>query len=298
MTMDIAHRDLRALAGCAAFVLMSGCAADRSHGGRENGAADGPVTRAYAPVNGLRMYYEIHGAGSGGTVPLVLLHGGGSTIETSFGAILDSLATTRKVVAFEQQGHGRTADVDRPFSFEQTADDTAGLLRYLGIERADLFGYSNGGSAALQVAIRHPELVRKLIVAAAMFENEGLIPELRQSLEHATPENMPAELRKAYLKVAPHPEDLPAMVAKSVKRMLEFKDWRPEDLQAIRAPTLVMIGDSDVVRPEHAVRMFRLLPHGQLAVLPGTDHMALVKRADLLLAIVPPFLDAPMPEGT
>lgn len=253
--------------------------------------ADGART-GYAEVNGLRMYYEVHGAGG---TPLVLLHGGGSTIETSFGKVLAPLAKTRQVIAFEQQGHGRTADVDRPFTFEQSADDTAALLRHLKIERADFYGYSNGGSIALQTAIRHPSLVRKLVVAAAMYRNDGLIPGLRESLKTATPESMPAELREAYLKVAPNPQALPEFVAKCARRMLDFKDWPAEDIRSIRAPTLILIGDSDVVRPEHAVEMFRLLPHGQLAILPGTDHMALVNRDDLLLDLIAPFLDAPMP---
>lgn len=255
----------------------------------------GRATRGYAPVNGLRIYYEVHGNPDDPGTPLVLLHGGGSTIETSFGAVLPALARSRRVIAFEQQGNGRTADVDRPFTFEQTADDTAALLRHLKIARADFYGYSNGGSVALQMAIRHRPLVRKLVVAAAMFRSDGLDPALLESLRHATPDNMPPELRDAYLKVAPHPEHLPVMVAKSVRRMLEFKDWPAEDIRAITAPTLVLIGDADVVRPEHAVEMFRLLPHGRLAVFAGTDHMALVKRADLLLSTIPPFLDAPMP---
>jgi pimeloyl-ACP methyl ester carboxylesterase len=252
----------------------------------------------YAPVNGLKMYYEIRGTADGKNPPLVLIHGGGSTIETSFGRILPSVAKTRQVIAFEQQGHGHTADIDRPFTFEQSAEDTAALLRYLKIERADLFGYSNGGNIALQVAIRHPELVRKLIVASAMFKRDGLYPEFWESMKHATLQNMPAELREAYLKVAPKPENLRTFHDKCVKRMLEFKDWRPEDIQSIEAPTLVMIGDADVVRPEHAVEMFRLLPHAHLAVLPGTDHMTLVERADWQVSMVQAFLDAPMTGGS
>jgi len=210
---------------------------------------------------------------------------------------LPSFAKTRQVIAFEQQGHGHTADIDRPFTFEQTADDTAALLRYLKIEKADFFGYSNGGSVALQMGIRHPDLVRKLVVASAMFKRDGLYPEFWGSMEHATLESMPVELREAYLRTAPHPEQLPTFHDKCVKRMLEFKDWRPEDIQAIDAPVMVMIGDADIVRPEHAVEMFRLLPHAQLAVLPGTDHMALVKRADWQVSMIEAFLDAPMPKA-
>ena len=132
-----------------------------------------PVKSGYAPVNGLQMYYEIHGAGK----PLVLLHGGGSTIETSFGRVIDSLAKTRQVIAFEQQGHGHTADIaQRPFTFEQSAEDTAALLKYLHIDQADFFGYSNGGNIALLMGIRHPDMVRKLIVESAMYKRDGLAP--------------------------------------------------------------------------------------------------------------------------
>jgi pimeloyl-ACP methyl ester carboxylesterase len=253
------------------------------------------VKSGYAPVNGLGMYYEIHGASNGKTPPLVLLHGGGSTIDSSFGTVLQSFARTRQVVAFEQQGHGRTADIDRPFSFEQSADDAAALLRHLKIERADFFGYSNGGNIALQVAVRHPGLARKLVVASAMFRRDGLSPEFWESMKRATLDGMPAELREAYLRVSPHPGQLQTFHDKSVKRMLEFKDWRPEDIQKIGAPTMVMVADGDIVRPEHAVEMFRLLPHAQLAVLPGTDHMTLVNRAEWQVSMIEAFLDASMP---
>ena len=169
------------------------------------------VRSGYAPVNGLKMYYEIHGTANAKIPPLVLLHGGGSTIETSFGKVLSSLARTRQVIAFEQQGHGHTADiVDRPFTFEQSADDTAGLLRHLRIGKADFFGYSNGGHIALQLAIRHPGLVRKLVVESAMFHRDGCDPWFWKSFDNAKMDDMPPELREAYLGAAPHPEQLPA----------------------------------------------------------------------------------------
>ena len=259
------------------------------------GGSAAPGPGRYAPVNGLRMYYEIHGFANGRQPPLVLLHGGGSTIGTSFGKVLPAFAKTRRVIALEQQGHGHTADVDRPFTFEQSAEDTAALLKYLHVDRADFFGYSNGGNIALLMGIRHPEKVRKLIVESAMFKRDGLVPGFWDSMRQATLQSMPGELREAYLKEAPHPEALPAFHDKCRDRMLEFKDWRPEDIQSIGAPTLVMIGDADIIRPEHAVEMFRLLPHGQLAVLPGTDHMTIVKRADWQVSMIDSFLDAPMP---
>ena len=252
--------------------------------------------RGYAPVNGLKMYYEVYGSANGKNPPLVLLHGGGSTIETSFGKVLPALAKNRQVIAFEQQGHGHTADIaDRPFTFEQSADDTAGLLRHLNIGKADIFGYSNGGHIALQMAISHPDLVRKLVVESAMFQRDGSDPGFWKSFEHAKLDDMPPELKKAYLGVAPHPEDLPTFFTKSVQRMLNFKGWTPEEIQSINAPTLVMIGDHDIVRPEHAALMFRLLPNAQLAVLPGTDHMTIVNRTELLVPMIEMFLDSPMP---
>ncbi|MGH7792169.1 MAG: alpha/beta fold hydrolase, partial [Thermodesulfobacteriota bacterium] len=163
----------------------------------------------YAPVNGLKIYYEIHGAADGKNPPLVLLHGGGSTIETSFGKVLPSLAKTRQVIAFEQQGHGHTADIaDRPFGFEQSADDTVGLLQHLKVEKADFFGFSNGGNIALQIAIRHPRRVRKLVVASAMFKRDGLYPHVWEFMKRASLENMPQALQDAYRRVAPHPEEL------------------------------------------------------------------------------------------
>ena len=256
------------------------------------GPAAETVTRGYASVNGLEMYYEVHGAGD----PLVLLHGGPTTIDSSFGAVLPSLAKVRRVVAVEQQGHGHTADVDRPLSFEQMADDTAALLRHLEIGKADFFGYSDGGNVALGVAIRHPDVVRKLAIAGTNFNNDGLYPEVLEFMKHATPDDL-GGLRDAYTGVAPRPEDWPALVAKVMKMGVEFKGWRPEDIRAIEAPTLVMIGDVNIVRPEHAVELFRLLPHAQLAVLPGTDHIKLiVERIDWLLSMIEAFLDAPMPE--
>jgi len=263
-----------------------------------SGSAYAKEPGKYAPVNGLRIYYEIHGVTRHKTPPLVLLHGGGSTIETSFGNVLLDLARTRQVIAFEQQGHGRTADVDRPFTFEQSAEDTAALLKYLHVERADFFGYSNGGNIALLMGIRHPDMVRKLVIESAMFRRDGLVPGFWDSMQHATLDGMPRELKDAYLKSAPHPEALQSFHDKCRDRMLQFKDWPEDDIRSIRAPTLVMIGDADIITPEHAVAMFRLLPHGQLAILPGTDHLSIVRRAEWQVSMIEAFLRAPMPQTT
>ena len=167
-----------------------------------------PAGAEYADVNGLKLYYEVHGAANG-RPPVVLLHGGGSSIDISFSRVLPELAKTRQVIAFDQQGHGRTNDVaDRPFTFEQSADDAAELLRHLGVRSADFFGFSNGGSIALQIAIRHPRLVRKLVVASTPVHRDGLPPGFFDGMRQATLASMPAEYRENYTGLSPHPERL------------------------------------------------------------------------------------------
>ena len=268
--------------------------------------ARAPGTSGYAEVNDLEMYYEIHGSGP----PLVLLHGAFSAIGTSFGELLPALAETRQVIAFELQAHGRTADIDRPLSIEQLADDTAAALRYLGIAQADIFGYSMGASVALHLAIRHPDVVRKLVLASVTYNLSGVHPGLMEGLADMKPEMMfGSSWHEEYIRIAPNPDNFATLFAKKTQMDRNIKDVPAEVIQSIKAPTLLIIGDSDLVRPEHAVEMFRLLgggifgdtpaglPNSQLAVLPGTSHVTLVHRADLLLSIIPPFLDAPMPEA-
>lgn len=248
------------------------------------------VERGYAPVNGLQMYYEIHGNPSKDAIPLVLLHGGGSTIETSFAKLIPLVSRARQVIAFEQQGHGHTADVDRPFSFEQSAEDAVALLRHLRVPKADFLGYSNGGQIALQIALAHPGVVRSLILESVIFSRDGTDPRFWQSFDHAKLDEMPLELRKAYLATAPHPEQLPSFFAKSVQRMRQFKGWTPAQLQTIRLPTLLIVGDRDIVRVEHAAQMQQLLPDARLAVLPATDHLVMTERAAEVAAMVEEFL--------
>jgi pimeloyl-ACP methyl ester carboxylesterase len=270
-----------------------------------SGDARAPEVSSYASVNGLEMYYEIHGSGE----PLVLLHGAFSAIGTSFGELLPSLAEGRQVIAFEMQAHGRTPDIDRPLSIEQMADDVAAALRQLGIERADIFGYSMGASVALHLAIRHPDVVRKLVLASVTYNLGGVHPGLMDGLAEMKPEMMYGSAwHEEYTQIAPHPEDFATLFAKKTQMDRNLKDVPAEVIASIEAPTLLIIGDSDLVRLEHAVEMFRLLgggvfgdtpaglPNSQLAVLPGTSHVTLVSRAELLLSIIPPFLDAPMPE--
>jgi pimeloyl-ACP methyl ester carboxylesterase len=245
----------------------------------------------YAPVNGLRMYYEIHGPVSG--VPLVLLHGGGDTIETSFGQLLPALARDRQVVAFEQQGCGRTTDIkDQPFTFEQSADDALALLDYLHIDRANLFGFSNGGSIALHVAMRRPQVARRFIVITALMKRAWADPQFWESMKTAQLDAMPTVLREAYLKVAPQPENLESFFFKARNRMRDFQDVPDQAIGSITAPTLVISGDRDVMRPEGTVELFRLLPNAQLAILPGTEHMDIPSRTDVLVPMIERFLDS------
>jgi pimeloyl-ACP methyl ester carboxylesterase len=265
--------------------------------------AQAPGAGNYASVNGLEMYYEVHGVGQ----PLVLLHGAFSAIGTSFGNVLPELAETRQVIAFEMQAHGRTADIDRPLSMEQMADDTVAALQRLGIENADFFGFSMGGGVALQVAIRHPEVVRKLVLASVSYKLDGIHPELMEGLAEMKPEMMfGSPWYEEYVRIAPRPEDFATLFAKKTQMDREVRDLPAELIEAIKSPTLLIIGDSDIVRPEHAVEMFRLLgggvmgdlvglPKSRLAVLPGTTHATLVERGDWLASMIGEFLDAPMP---
>lgn len=213
------------------------------------------------------MYYEVHGRADG--VPLLLLHGGGSTIDVTFGRILPSLAEGRRVIAVEEQGHGRTSDRDTPYSFESSADDAAALIRTLGVERADVFGFSNGASTALQVAIRHPELVRKLVFASSMTRRDGAHPQLWKFMEQAEFSNMPQPLKDAFLRVNPDTRQLREMHDKDAARMQNFTDVPDELVRSVRAPTLIVLGDQDIVIPEHALELTRLIPHARLLILPG-----------------------------
>ena len=219
----------------------------------------------YSEVNGLKMYYEIYGEGK----PLVLIHGGGSTIQTTFGRVIPSLAKHRQLIAVELQAHGRTEDRDSEVSFEQDADDVAALLKNLNILKADIFGFSNGGTTALQIAIRHPELVDKLVAASALCKRNGVPSQFWDFMKQARLENMPEQLKEGYKKVASDSSRLQVMHDKDAKRMVDFKDIPDEKITSIKAPTLIVIGDKDVITPEHAIEMHRLIAKSELAIIPG-----------------------------
>ena len=258
----------------------------------------------YAPVNGLQMYYEIHGSGG---VPVVLLHGAYMTTGL-MEFLLSGLANTRQVIAVDLQGHGRTADVDRPITYEQMADDVAALMEHLGVGQADVIGYSMGGSITLQVAMHHPDRVRKLVAASGQYRLDGLYPEVIAGIAEFTLENMvTTPWYEEYASVAPNPDDFPTLFEKLKRLDAEEFAWDEAEIEAIAAPTLLIYGDADVIRPEHMVDLFRLLgggvpgdltglPKARLAILPSTTHVGVMNRADWLLPMITEFLDEPMPE--
>lgn len=252
-------------------------------------------TGRYATVNGLKMYYEIHGNGS----PLVLIHGGGSTLLSSYGRMLPQLAKAHQVIAVELQAHGHTPDIDRPLSFEQDADDVAALLRVLHIEKASIMGFSNGGTTALQMAIRHPGLVNRLVLASTTYKRDGMVPGFFEGFKNATLADMPQSLKDAYLQANPDPKGLQRMFDRDVVRMAAFKDISDADIKAIQAPALVINGDADVVLPEHALALSRELPHARLLILPCAhgEYMGVAEGANanseipmLVTAVIETFL--------
>ncbi len=226
---------------------------------------DSNFKNGYSEVNGLQMYYEMHGSGK----PLVLIHGGGSTIETTFGRIIPHLSKTRQLIAVELQAHGHTADRDRPLSFQQDADDIAKLLENLKIGKTDFLGFSNGGQTLIELGLRHAHIINKIILASIFYKRSAVVPQFWEMFENATLESMPMALQEGYLKINNHPERLLNMFNRDVERMKNFKGWTEEEMKTIKAPTLVINGNQDVGSMEHAVEISRIMPHAILAVFPG-----------------------------
>jgi pimeloyl-ACP methyl ester carboxylesterase len=262
------------------------------------------TTGSYAPINDLNLYYEVHGTGQ----PLILLHGGLGMIGM-FEQILPALAEHRQVIGVELQAHGHTADIDRPFSFESMADDVAALSAHLGLDRADVLGYSLGGSVAWQTAIRHPAVIRKLVVVAAPCQRQGWYPEVLAGMAALNAAAAAAMIgsppQQAYVSTAPKPQNWPVLVEKTGHLLQQDYDWSA-DVAALKIPTQLVFGDADSIRPEHFVEMFQLLGGGQhdtgwdgsgmsnarLAVLPATTHYNII-GSPLIAPIVTAFLDVP-----
>jgi pimeloyl-ACP methyl ester carboxylesterase len=261
----------------------------------------------YAAVNGLNLYYETHGTGE----PLILLPGGFMTV-AALGDIVPQLAASHRVIGVELQGHGHTADIDRPLRFEDMAEDVAELIQQLGLRSAHVFGYSLGGGVGLQLAIRHPELVRKLVLASTAFKRDGWYPEALAGMAAISEEAfLQGPLHTSYLQTSPRPEAWPTFVGKMRALLTTDYDWTA-DVAHLQPPTLILVGDADGLRLAHAVELFGLLgggkgdgdlsglPPSQLAVLPATTHVGwappyhgIMNRTRLLLPILNEFLDAP-----
>lgn len=264
----------------------------------------GPPETGYAPVNGMEMYYEIHG--SGGT-PLLLLHGGLFNIDLQFGEVLPGLAQTRQVIAADFQAHGRTGDIDRALTAADLASDVVGLLDHLGIGRIDVFGFSVGGAVALHLAIEHPRMLRKLIVSSVSFHPDGDRPENADAVGALTVDMIAGTpMEQDYLAKSPNPDKLQDLLDKLGTFDEGFTGWSDAQIREIAAPTLITIGDCDAVTLEHAVRFLQLrggdvngdfvgVPASQLAVFPGTTHFFGMARTTLVIDVVTTFLDAPEP---
>ncbi|MEX6689628.1 alpha/beta hydrolase [Danxiaibacter flavus] len=265
-------------------------------------AQNSQLQTGYANVNGLKMYYEMQGSGT----PLILLHGAFMNTGTAFGQLMPELSKKYKVIAVDLQGHGRTADIDRPFSFESLADDVASLLKFLKIDSANIMGYSLGGGVALQVAIRHPEIVRKLVIVSAVYKFDGWYPETRTIFPTISAEAFSkTPLKTLYDSIAPDPKHFEQFVSKMRDFVSKSYDFGADKVKAIKSPACIILGDSDGVQPEHAAEMFRLLgggqmgdlrglPNSRLAIFPATTHVGIMMHTDWLLAVVPDFLDAPI----
>ncbi len=259
------------------------------------------VKSGYVAVGDLNMYYEIHGAGK----PLVLLHGGFGNIP-SWGPTLTALAQSRQVIAFELEGHGRTADLDRPLSWEQMTDDVAAAVKKLGFDQVDVMGYSLGGVIALRMGVKYPSIVRKLGVISGLYSPAGYYPAINAHWP-TVQDLVGSPMEKEYAQYAPNPSRWPIFVGKMDQALKNFKGWPESEVKSIKAPTLLVFGDNDAVRPEYEVQLFRMLGGdkamggfsplvSQMAVLPNITHFSIFVRADLLIPIVDPFLDAPMPK--
>ena len=281
-----------------ALAAVTGCGANAA----PPAAEPQPEPGRYATVNGLQMYYEVHGPETGR--PLVLLHGAFSGIGVDFAGLIPALAQNRRVIAVEQQAHGHTADIDRPLRVEHMAADTAALLTQLGVTQADVLGYSMGAAVAFTMGVQHPELVHKLVLVSGGYDDKSTHPGLMEGLQEFKPEMLHGTpFHDYYVATAPRPEDFPRLVEKKVDLDRNYPDHPRSAIEALAAPVLLVSGDSDIVRNDYMVEFFGLLggnvvgdlagmPDSQLAILPGVSHLGVIHRPELH-TIVPAFLDAP-----
>ena len=263
-----------------------------------------PVT-GYAPVNGLKMYYEIHGSGE----PVVLLHGAFMAISGDWNDWVAELSKTRKVIAVEMQGHGRTGDINRDITYENLSDDVAGLLEHLKVPNADIVGYSLGGGVAMQCAIRHPEKVRKVVSISAPYARDGWVKEANDFWPTFTWEMFKGTPMEAeYKRLSPTPDKFPDFVNHIKSMAMRPYDFGADKLKATKAPMFFIFGDADGVRLDHIAEMYRLKGGGnihgdmhprsssRLAILPDTTHVTLMNRTSVIVPMVNDFLNAKTPK--
>jgi pimeloyl-ACP methyl ester carboxylesterase len=307
MGYEMNQRIFTRLLAATAVLVMASCQSQQKEKQANSNTSKEPVVSrnakpaetGYADVNGLKMYYEVHGEGK----PLVMVHGSFMSIPLNWAQIIPHLAKDRKVIVAEMQGHGRTKDIPREFSYESMADDVSGLLKHLKIDNADVLGYSMGGGVAFQVAVRHPGQVRRLVVLSGVYAHDGWWPDVEAAFA-----TMNAEMFKGtpiyeqYVSLGNDPAHFPEFVKKVIGIDLKPYDWS-NDVKNIKAPILMAIGDADGVRYEHALELFRAkgggkmgdlhgLPQSRLAVLPGTTHIGMMKRTDWLAPVITDFLDS------
>lgn len=266
-------------------------------------ATNHPDDSGYAEVNGLKMYYEVYGQGK----PIVLIHGSFMNIPLNWSNIIPLLADDRKVIVSEMQGHGRTKDIPREFSYEGMADDVSGLLKFLKTDSADILGYSMGGGVAFQLAVRHPEQVRRLVILSGTYSHDGWWPEVEESFASFTAEMFEGTpIQEQYESFGNDPSLFPAYIKKVMSVDVKPYDWT-EEVKAIRSPIFMVIGDADGVRYEHALELYRAkgggkmgdisgVPQSRLAILPGTTHIGIIQRTDWLIPMIKDFLDADLNE--
>lgn len=255
-----------------------------------NATAPAPTETGYVDIDALHMYYETYGAGS----PLVLLHGGMLTIDLNFSELIPALAQRHLVIGVELQGHGRTADIEREITPAALAADVVALLDHLGIDEADVFGHSMGGAVALELAVNHPSRIGRVVGAGVSVRPEGLHEDLTDPARMATSDRMPtqqdfADFRAEYFRLSPHPEHFDEFLQTLSSSNADLQGWTDEQLARVAAPVLIVLGDRDFTTISHGELMTRLIPQSQLAVLPGTTHMEVTRRVDLLLPILTRF---------
>ena len=294
------------LAGCDAQVANESKTASATQRERPASPRSG-----YAEVNGARIHYQVHGDLDSGKTPLLVLHGSYMSAE-SMAPLVERFAVSRPVIAISQRGHGRSGDAPGGITYEMLADDAAGVLKTLNVETADVLGYSLGGSAAILMALRHPECIGKQVIVAGTYRRDGWYPAVLEGMEKITPEFFAGgPMEREYKRLSPTPDAFPTLVEELKALDAAPQDWPEGDIRAIQGKTMVIIGDADGVRLEHAVELFKLrgggdekaaakgflteAPRARLAILPGTSHIGLMAEAELIADLVTPFLDDAKP---